>query len=80
MANKKGCTACSTVLDMFLHTLNTGIIKFSNISMKKFATNPGPDILKTIFMGGMDRNGVGGWEYCGNFMGDMGMESISRNE
>lgn len=31
-------------------------------------------------MGGMDRNGMGGWEYCGNFMGDMGMESISRNE
>lgn len=45
MANKKGYTACSTVLDMFLHTVNTGIIKFSNISMIKNL----PQILVRIY-------------------------------
>lgn len=35
MTNKKGYTACITVLNMFLHILITGIIKFSDISMIK---------------------------------------------
>lgn len=45
MANKNGCTACSTGLDMFLHKSNTGIIKFSNISMIKNL----PQILVRIY-------------------------------
>ena len=71
MANKKGCTACSTVLDMFLHTLNTGIIKFSNISMKKICHKSWSGYTKDYFYG---RNGqkwdgrLGGlWKFYGGY-------------